>query len=80
MRVWKAWLLWASVKLDGLLTKEEREQTLDELLALQKPDGGWSLPSLGYWQGKDPKHVVDKNGPSCRGEPSSRSGFPKLFL
>jgi squalene-hopene/tetraprenyl-beta-curcumene cyclase len=30
-------------------------------LRLQRPDGGWSLPSLGYWQGKDPNHVVDAN-------------------
>ena len=22
------------------------------------------MPSLGYWQGKDPKHVVDANAPS----------------
>jgi squalene-hopene/tetraprenyl-beta-curcumene cyclase len=60
----KAWLMWASVRLDGLMTKQEQQQTIDELLALQKPDGGWSLPSLGYWQGKDPKHLIDKHAPS----------------
>jgi len=55
----KAWLMWASAKLDGLMTQEEREQTIAELLALQQHDGGWSLPSLGYWQGHDPKHSID---------------------
>jgi squalene-hopene/tetraprenyl-beta-curcumene cyclase len=49
----KAWLLWASLKLDGLMNKKDREKTIKDLLALQKPDGGWSLPSLGDWQGFD---------------------------
>lgn len=49
----RAWLLWASMKLDGLMTKEEREKTVKDLLALQKADGSWSLPSLGDWQGYD---------------------------
>ena len=60
----KAWLMWASVKLDGLMTKEQTELTIKELLALQRPDGGWSLPSLGYWQASDPKHVINKDAPS----------------
>ncbi len=42
----KAWLLWAATKLDGLLTPEQRRQAMDELLALQQGDGGWSLPTL----------------------------------
>jgi squalene-hopene/tetraprenyl-beta-curcumene cyclase len=49
----KAWLLWASQKLDDLMTKDERERTIKGLLDLQKSDGGWSLPSLGDWKGKD---------------------------
>jgi squalene-hopene/tetraprenyl-beta-curcumene cyclase len=49
----KAWLLWASMKLDGLMTKAEREQTIKELLAKQHGDGGWSLASLGDWKGFD---------------------------
>jgi squalene-hopene/tetraprenyl-beta-curcumene cyclase len=49
----KAWLLWASLKLDGLMSKEEQQQTIKELLARQKEDGGWSLSSLGDWQGYD---------------------------
>ncbi len=47
----KTWLLWASTKLDGLLTKEAREEAMQELLALQREDGGWSLPSFADWKG-----------------------------
>jgi squalene-hopene/tetraprenyl-beta-curcumene cyclase len=49
----KAWLLWASLKVEGLLTAAERERAVKELLALQRADGGWSLPSLGDWKGFD---------------------------
>jgi squalene-hopene/tetraprenyl-beta-curcumene cyclase len=49
----RAWLLWASLTLDGLMTDAERARTVQELLRLQRPDGGWSLPSLGDWKGKD---------------------------
>ncbi len=49
----KTWLLWASLKLDNLMTKDEREKTIKELLALQRKDGGWSLSSLGDWKGFD---------------------------
>ena len=46
----KTYLLWASLALDGLMDKAEREQTVKALLALQREDGGWSLPSLGSWK------------------------------
>jgi squalene-hopene/tetraprenyl-beta-curcumene cyclase len=59
----QAWLLWASTKLDGFLTASERQQTIKDLLALQRDDGGWSLASLGDWQGHDGR-ANDKNAPS----------------
>jgi squalene-hopene/tetraprenyl-beta-curcumene cyclase len=59
----KAWLLWASVKLDGLMTPAEREQVAKALLALQRADGGWSLPSLGGWKRHNGK-PNDKDAPS----------------
>jgi squalene-hopene/tetraprenyl-beta-curcumene cyclase len=59
----RAWLLWASLKLDGLMSKDEREWTIKELLALQREDGGWSLPSLGDWKGNSGREN-DKNAPS----------------
>lgn len=49
----KAILLWASTRLDGLLEPAERARTIQELRGLQRPDGGWSLPSLGEWKRRD---------------------------
>lgn len=46
-------LLWASTGLDGLMEKAERERTIADLLAKQRPDGGWSLTSLGNWERRD---------------------------
>jgi squalene-hopene/tetraprenyl-beta-curcumene cyclase len=51
----KTYLLWASLALDGLMDKAERERTLKALLALQREDGGWSLPSLGAWKRQNGK-------------------------
>jgi squalene-hopene/tetraprenyl-beta-curcumene cyclase len=46
-------LLWASTRLDGLLTADRRSRTIDRLRAIQRPDGGWNLPSLGTWKRRD---------------------------
>jgi squalene-hopene/tetraprenyl-beta-curcumene cyclase len=59
----QTWLLWASVKLDGLMTPAERKKTIQKLLALQRPDGGWNLPSLGGWKRQNGK-ANDPKGPS----------------
>jgi squalene-hopene/tetraprenyl-beta-curcumene cyclase len=49
----RTFLLWASLNLDGLMTDEERTATQADLLAQQRDDGGWSLPSLGDWERRD---------------------------
>jgi squalene-hopene/tetraprenyl-beta-curcumene cyclase len=59
----KAWLMWASLRLDGFMTLQEREQTLKDLRALQRNDGGWSLASLGDWKGFDGRKN-NKDAPS----------------
>jgi squalene-hopene/tetraprenyl-beta-curcumene cyclase len=59
----KAWLLFASLRLDGLMTPAERGQTIQDVLALQRDDGGWSLPSLGDWKRLNGK-ANDKQAPS----------------
>jgi squalene-hopene/tetraprenyl-beta-curcumene cyclase len=59
----KTWLLWASLKLEGLMTKAQRQKTIKELLALQRKDGGWSLPSLGDWKRHNGK-ANQKQAPS----------------
>ncbi|MGL4554004.1 MAG: squalene--hopene cyclase [Gemmataceae bacterium] len=58
----EAWRLWASARLDGLMTADERHKTVQALRALQKPDGGWSLPSLGDWEGYDKRENDTRAG------------------
>lgn len=56
-------LLWASLRLDGLMTPAAREETIKQLLANQRPDGGWRLAALGKYQRRD-NTPNDPNGPS----------------
>jgi squalene-hopene/tetraprenyl-beta-curcumene cyclase len=58
------WLLWASTKLDGLMTDEQKRTTMDELRTLQRADGGWSMQSLGKnWVGENGEKS-EMNAPS----------------
>jgi squalene-hopene/tetraprenyl-beta-curcumene cyclase len=59
----KTVLLWASLKTPGLMSPHERAAAAQELLSLQRPDGGWSLPSLGDWKRRD-------------GSPNDHTGAP----
>ncbi|MGH9200907.1 MAG: hypothetical protein ACRD2A_06690, partial [Vicinamibacterales bacterium] len=45
-------IVWASSKLDGILTTAEREAIARSAMAAQLADGGWNVASLGSW-----KHV-----------------------
>ncbi len=38
--------LWASASIDGVLTGAQRKQIIEQILAKQQPNGGWSLSSL----------------------------------
>lgn len=50
----RAMELLASSALGGLMTEAKERQAIDELLALQRPDGGWNLASLGRnWRRDD---------------------------
>jgi squalene-hopene/tetraprenyl-beta-curcumene cyclase len=49
----RIYVLWASTRIPDLITPEERDAIVKQLLALQRPDGGWSLPSLGNWKRED---------------------------
>jgi squalene-hopene/tetraprenyl-beta-curcumene cyclase len=44
-----AMLMWADSYGSELLTPAQKDTAQEELFALQKPDGGWSLPTLGSW-------------------------------
>ena len=46
----RAWMLLASTRLAGLLSREQREGLIRELQAKQNSDGGWSLYGLGPWR------------------------------
>jgi hypothetical protein len=47
-------LLWASAKIPGLLTAEQQKTIVDQTLALQKDDGGFSMSTLaGGWKRRD---------------------------
>lgn len=46
-------LWWASLKLEGLMDPSERGAAMRDLLALQREDGGWCLPSFGEWKRHD---------------------------
>jgi len=48
-----AMLLWADTYRPLWLDPAARQATLDELLALQHADGGWSIASLGNWKRAD---------------------------
>ena len=45
--------LWASGALPGLLPDAQQQAIVDEIAALQREDGGWSLSSLGSWKRRD---------------------------
>lgn len=45
--------LWASTKVEGLLTREQQQAIVEAALQAQRPDGGWSTASLGSWQRVD---------------------------
>ncbi len=48
-------LLWATTYHDVLLTRPEKQASIDDLFSLQKEDGGWALATLGDWERADGK-------------------------
>jgi squalene-hopene/tetraprenyl-beta-curcumene cyclase len=49
----RAMLLLAAGCVEGLLTNEQRRQSVADLFTLQRPDGGWAMASLGDWKRAD---------------------------
>lgn len=51
----RAMIAWCSLRVAGIASDEDRARTLKQLLALQRPDGGWSTASfLSDWKGLEP--------------------------
>jgi squalene-hopene/tetraprenyl-beta-curcumene cyclase len=57
----RAMALWASGSLPGLLPVEQQHAIVDEMLVLQREDGGWSLSSLGTWSRRDDTLIDTKS-------------------
>lgn len=51
----RAMLLLAAERVAGVVTEPERRQTVADLFALQKPDGGWGAVTIGRWRRSDDK-------------------------
>lgn len=49
----KVALLWASARIQGLLTAAQRQSLAQAIYAAQSTDGGWSLSRLGNWERRD---------------------------
>ena len=59
----RVWILEASATLDGILTADQKRKVLDQLIPLQREDGGWSLASFGSFKRVDgTPRVNDSDG------------------
>jgi len=60
-------LLWAGSVNEGLISDADRQLWIDELLGLQRDDGGWATGQLGVWRMReglesDPPVTVESDG------------------
>jgi squalene-hopene/tetraprenyl-beta-curcumene cyclase len=51
----RAFLLWASTKVPGILKPDQQKAIIDEVLGKQQPDGGWNTSSIvmATWKRRD---------------------------
>ncbi|MCO6454347.1 MAG: squalene--hopene cyclase [Pirellulaceae bacterium] len=57
-------VLWAARYLPDLMTAQQKQACVSEMLERQNPDGGWSLAALGNWQRDDgsPQDLQSSDG------------------
>ncbi|MFN0019583.1 MAG: squalene--hopene cyclase [Pirellulaceae bacterium] len=67
----KAMLLWGAAHFADFITAEDKAQTIKELRAAQRPDGGWSLASLTE-NPSDPDRQTDEGRQSRAAEAHGR--------
>ncbi|MEQ8787192.1 MAG: squalene--hopene cyclase [Pirellulaceae bacterium] len=60
----RAMLLWAASYTPDLMSDAARQACIDDLLALQRDDGGWALATLGDWKRDDdsPQSTAEGDG------------------
>jgi squalene-hopene/tetraprenyl-beta-curcumene cyclase len=51
--------LWASSRLNGVLSEIDRQAICNDVLRRQASDGGWTLSSLGPWRDHPNARVID---------------------
>lgn len=57
----RVFLLWASTRSPELLTPQERGSLVQDIVARQRPDGGWSLPELDWtWRTWRPMLLIER--------------------
>jgi squalene-hopene/tetraprenyl-beta-curcumene cyclase len=49
----RIWIVEASTTFEGLLSADQRREVIDQLLAVRRDDGGWSLATLGNFKRVD---------------------------
>jgi squalene-hopene/tetraprenyl-beta-curcumene cyclase len=49
----RLWILEASTTFEGLVSANQKREVIDQLLALQREDGGWALAALGTFKRVD---------------------------
>jgi len=55
----RVFLLWASTKLPGLLSRKQQNAIIDEAFSRQQEDGGWRLASIAWrWRGWSVKSLL----------------------
>ncbi|WP_443486866.1 hypothetical protein [Novosphingobium aerophilum] len=57
----RALILWADNQLGGVLSPDQRSKVISELVASQRADGGWNLPSLSTWQRIDGSNLPEES-------------------
>lgn len=68
-------LLWASTKLDGLMTADEQKAAVAALRGVQHKGGGWALAALGKYA----RHDETPNDPAAAGD-GYGTGFVTFVL
>jgi squalene-hopene/tetraprenyl-beta-curcumene cyclase len=61
--------LWASSKISGILSAQQRQAMIDEAVRTQQADGGWSLTALaGSWKRRDNTALETKSDGYATGQ------------